>query len=46
MYDEDLDDFQHVGDLVLADSWEADELEVPELYDTDHYDGYDEDFFG
>jgi hypothetical protein len=37
---------ESVSDLVLADSWDADEIDVPELYDTDDYDGYDEDFFG
>jgi hypothetical protein len=47
MYDSDfVDELGSVSDLVLADSWDADEIDVPELYDTDDYDGYDEDFFG
>lgn len=41
---DDLDQMV-LGD-VLADSWDAEELDVPELYDTADYDGYDEDFFG
>lgn len=36
----------NVSGMVMEDSWGADELEVPELYDTDNYDGWDEEYFG
>lgn len=36
-----------VADLVMADTWEAETFDFPgELYDTDDYDGWDEEDFG
>lgn len=42
---DDLDDMILGG--VMEDSWDAEPYDFPgEQYDTDDYDGYDEDFFG
>lgn len=42
IYDDDL----MLLAAVLDDEWAATEYDVPELYDTDDYDGWDEEYFG